>query len=104
MSAVAMGADNARTVVFPKTVKTVQSCAFCGVVFLQSAVLNEGLLTIWNQAFQNSGLQKVVIPSTLLDLGKSAFAVCCSLARVDFREGSRLETIGDNCFCQTAVT
>ena len=51
---------------------------------------------IGDYAFAYAGLEWVILPSTLKEIGVCAFNACYSLARVDFPEG--LERIGADAF------
>ncbi|EJK58115.1 hypothetical protein THAOC_21783 [Thalassiosira oceanica] len=67
---------------------------FSKLVVLQ---LNEGLLTIGEEAFQDcTALSSVNIPSTVTELGNGAFFRCSNLVDVKLNEG--LQTIGENAF------
>ena len=67
--------------------------------------LNEGILRIGESAFSSGGngmenLEYLLFPNSLLEIGKLAFANA-GLTRVLFEEGSKLQTLGDNCFQST---
>jgi hypothetical protein len=49
-------------------------------------------------AFCASGLQSIVIPSSVVALGKSSFSSCWRLESVVFESGSRLERIDEFAF------
>ena len=57
----------------------------------------------FNGVFSCSGLQQVVIPSTLQTLGTTTFCWCNNLKSVILAEGSQLERIGANCFSGTGI-
>lgn len=75
---------------------------------LRAAVLNEGLealgelesqLNIYScGVFCGTQVRHVTFPSTLKEIGCRAFSECRDLRHVEFREGSRLESIGKLCF------
>ena len=48
--------------------------------------------------FSGSKLRQAVLPTTLLTLGNATFCGCKELQLVTFTKGSRLETIGIDCF------
>jgi hypothetical protein len=58
---------------------------------------------IADSAFCESGLKSIVIPSTVIVLGKKSFAECTSLESVTFESGSRLERIEDSAFYDTKL-
>jgi hypothetical protein len=49
-------------------------------------------------AFCGSGLKSILIPSSVVILGKASFYECTSLESVTFESGSRLERIGESAF------
>ena len=73
---------------------------------LRSAVLNEGLETLGTDeydygslylgAFQDSGLERVRLPSTLRKIGYRAFKACECLRSISLPDG--LEQLGVQCF------
>lgn len=70
-------------------------------------VVPEGTLKIAEGAFGGSiaTLQSVSLPSTLTEIGASAFARCSLLSNVNFADGgSEALVIGDSAFNATAVT
>ena len=65
---------------------------------METLRIPDGLEEVDVGLFQNSRLKKVVIPSSVRMLGRAAFSNCQQLDDVVFEPGSRLESIGDNCF------
>ena len=63
---------------------------------ITSITLNEGLLYIDESAFAESKLTSLALPSTMKEIGDSAFYGCSSLSTISFNEG--LTTIGDDAF------
>jgi hypothetical protein len=53
---------------------------------------------IEESAFHGSGLKSIVIPSSVVVLGRSSFYLCKSLESVTFESGSRLERIEESAF------
>ena len=70
--------------------------AFCCCGKLRSVVLNEGLQTVSECAFEMSGVEGVRVPASVRELCRSAFKLCESLRSVSLQEG--LETICETCF------
>ena len=81
--------------------------SFCDFKFLQSVILNEGLEVLgtdeyrpdgkeYSGVFQESGLTRVKLPSTLKRIEYRAFTACESLKYIDLPES--LEYIGERCF------
>ena len=60
------------------------------------AVFGEGITTIGNHAFANSGLTSVTIPSTVTSIGQSAFNNCSGLTSVTIP--SSVTSIGSGAF------
>ena len=67
------------------------SCSSLGEVYF-----NKGLINIGYGAFSNSGVTKLVFPTTLKRIDNNAFSNCYNLEEIDFAEG--LEEIGDRAF------
>lgn len=94
------GAEAARTIIFPNTVRRVSETAFNGNQPLRSAVLNEGLEELkgdydgteceirYNGIFSKSGLRQARLPASLRILGAGTFRDCKELKRVRFAEKS----------------
>jgi hypothetical protein len=53
---------------------------------------------IEESAFQESGLQSIMIPSSVVVLGKDSFCQCKSLESVTFENGSHLKRIEEFAF------
>lgn len=64
---------------------------FYGCTALKSITLPVGLQYIYDSVFANSGLESIVIPSTVTHLGKNAFKNCSKLTNVEFAKGSQLQ-------------
>jgi len=55
---------------------------------LKEVVLNEGLKIIGKHSFRNcKSLQRIIIPSSVLEIGRSAFEGCVQLRELVFHEG-----------------
>ena len=48
--------------------------------------------------FRSQSIQRLVIPSSVRELGEEAFGGCEGLREVVFEPGSRLERLGESCF------
>lgn len=91
----------ARTLTFPKTVRTVQDSALRGLRSLRSTVLNEGLETVSECAFEMSGVESVRVPASVRELRRSAFKLCESLRSVSLQEvlvSASMRDIGTQAF------
>jgi hypothetical protein len=58
---------------------------------------------IEESAFSECGLNLIVIPASVVVLGKSSFAGCKSLSSVRFEKGSRLERIEESAFSDSEL-
>ena len=76
--------------------------AFDGITTLNSVTLNEGLQIIGDQAFQNTSITEITIPSTVTRIGTSAFSGVTTLTNVTLNYG--LQTIGWATFAGTSIT
>lgn len=64
-----------------------------------SYTIEDGTTIIGDEAFaQCEGLTEVIIPETVTTIGDSAFQGCPNLERVIFKEGSKLQKIGEYAF------
>ena len=96
--------DTIRTIIFPKTVRMVRQEAFFKNHELASAVANEGLEAIGTDegndddagAFEDSGLRKIKLSSTIKCIEYSAFKGCKELRDITLPD--RLTYIGRKCF------
>ena len=89
----------ARTYSLPPTVLKVCSSAFAERKQLQSVRLNEGLVTLEERCFANTGIRRLVFPSSVRDIGSSAFMQCESLQLVDLG-ASGLKSLGADAFAE----
>lgn len=72
-------------ITLPNYVKSISKDVFYGKK-VTKVVLNEGLISIGEQAFFNSSVQEIVFPSTLEKLEKDIFYYCNHLKRVDLSQ------------------
>lgn len=85
----------------PPSLREVGGSAFYGCGSLKRVVLNEGLEALrdgyddeylgYYGVFQRSGVEEVVLPSTLLDVGQKAFLGCGGLRTIRARDGCRAD-------------
>ena len=101
------GCSSLTSLTLPSTINVVGTSAFASCTSLKEVVLNEGLRSIGNSAFYNcKSLQSIyfrfgsiwfiTFPSTIIEIGISAFARCTSLREVVLNEG--LVKIGEGAF------
>ena len=110
MESIIRGAEDAKVVVFPRSVKRVGESAFEYTKLLRQVVVNEGLERLWMCTdpaprscgpFSFSPLERIRLPSTLKALGFRTFSFTKELKQVELPEG--LEAIGDECFSSSGV-
>lgn len=65
--------------------------------------LPDGLEIVGDSWFASSGIEKLIIPKTVRELGNSAFAGCAKLREVVFEPDSRLETVRKFCFSYCGI-
>lgn len=63
-------------------IKTIGNIAFSNCINLKSVTLEEGVAEIGSSAFNNTGISKMVFPSTLEKIGENAFSGCQNLNKV----------------------
>ena len=98
--------SNCTKVIVPDSVRRIEEYAFKGCSSLTQLVLNEGLITISNEAFYGTGITFLTLPNTLQDIvGAGVFAQCTSLTSVTL--GAELVSTGDytfsGCFSLTTI-
>ncbi|MBR3630209.1 MAG: leucine-rich repeat protein [Oscillospiraceae bacterium] len=69
--------------ILPQSVTTIHDRAFMGCSNLSTVALGDGVKIIGQYAFSETGLTKVSIPSSVMDIGSFAFGTC-QLQRVIF--------------------
>lgn len=88
-------ASKIESITIPSTVKTIGTHAFLYNKKLKKLILNEGLETIGNLAFEDTRITSVEFPKTLKSIGSDAFAYS-RLESIDIPEN--VEDIGTNAF------
>ncbi|MBQ7862048.1 MAG: leucine-rich repeat protein [Clostridia bacterium] len=78
------GCSTVKKVILGYGVKSIGDGAFRGRSNLKEVVMYSGLEKIGVEAFYNSGITAVIIPSTVKEVGKFAFAYCGALESVTF--------------------
>ena len=63
-------------------VKSIGNNAFANCKNLKLIRLEEGLVEIGNSSFNNTGISKIILPSTVTSIGEEAFSGCQSLGKI----------------------
>ena len=72
------GAEDAKTITFPNTVRKNSVYAFLDTS-VQSVILNEELETIRSRVFYTSKIKRIIIPKSVTKIESSAFEDCKNL-------------------------
>lgn len=83
--------------------KSLANSVFSKCYALKHVLLNDGLETIQEKCFYESGLEKITIPRTVKLIEENAFVYCENLNSVTI-EGSALEIIESLAFSCTGLT
>ena len=86
---------NLTSIEIPANIKTIIGNAFSGCENLINVVLNEGLESIDSQAFGNTAISSITIPSTVTHIGDRAFQNSTDLQEIRF-SGSALPVLDGN--------
>lgn len=76
---------------------------FEGCSSLETVKLPEGIQTIPASFFASSGIQEITLPSTVVEIGQTAFMGTHSLSTIDLTNCSSLTTIGNNAFAVSGI-
>lgn len=83
--------------VVPENIKHIGAGACCGYGMLTHLHLNEGLESIDNYAFVDTGIMELEMPDSVTTLGCLAFCGCDNLKKIKLSEN--LTEIPHECFC-----
>ena len=86
---------------YGRTISGVDPAIFNNV---DSYEIPDGVTTICPEAFAQSNLQSVYIPSSVRTLGNSCFHACKNLREVIFADDSHVGIIPEYCFAETAIS
>lgn len=76
---------------------------FEGCSSLETVKLPEGIKTIPASFFASSGIKEISLPSTVTEIGQTAFMSTYSLLAIDLTNCSGLTTIGNNAFAVSGI-
>ena len=92
------------TILLPDTLSMIPDHMFESCRNLKTIKLPGKLQLIDQEGFRGSGLQRVTIPKGVCKIAERAFCCCEELQSVDFENGSRLEDVGFQAFCDAGLT
>ncbi len=88
----------------PEKIKEIKSLTFCGCSTLSDITFSIGISLIADQAFQSTAFTSMTIPSTVKELGNSAFSNCGSLVSLTVEDSAEPLKCGVDVFTKTPVT
>ena len=83
--------------------ETIGESAFSGTALSGTLNLPASLISIGEAAFATTKITAVTIPASVTSIEKYAFSGCSQLSSLTFADGSKLETIKDEAFKNTAI-
>lgn len=69
----------------------------------ETVVIEEGVTSVGDHAFQNFWIKKVTFPTTLKRIGTNAFSRAHSITEISFPEGCALEELGNGAFGEISM-
>ncbi len=71
------------SITLPNGIRYIDEKAFITMPYLRHVNLQEGLLTLGDQAFAFTDLRSIIFPQTLKEIGRGAFEGCHKLSEID---------------------
>ncbi len=87
---------NLESVTLPNSIVKIGSFAFAWCEEMTSIQIPEGVISIDNLAFSDSGLKRVDLPNSLTSIGKEVFSGCRNLKEINLSD--KVTSIGPRCF------
>lgn len=84
------------SITLPKTLKTIESSAFCYCENLKKVNIKSSLTSIGSYAFTYTGLTEITIPDSVTSIGDNAFQSCDYLTSITIPNS--VKSIGTNAF------
>lgn len=93
-------------VVIPETVETLGTGAFCGCISLKEVTVGGNLKTVGDKCFYQCAIESIVLPDSLIYAGKSSFAKCNRLEKVNLGKGIvyLMDNLFEGCTSLTKIT
>ena len=92
-----------QNITLPSGLRVVGSGAFQSCLALKRVQLNDGLETLGENCFMNTGLAGVDVPRSVREVGDGAFWKCKGLAHANIPRDGGLRRIGLRAFSETAL-
>lgn len=86
------------SVTIPANVKDIPSYAFCNCTSLNNVTIENGILSIGEDAFENTAIKSIAVPQTVTKIGDAAFVGCSMLNDVSYGQNT---SVGVNSFSYT---
>ena len=90
--------------IMPLSLRVLQKNTFIQCKGLRNVVLNAGLEVIGDCAFMKTGIKRITVPDSVLEIGSYAFQGCSRLKQVTFGKNTRLSKIGLYAFKGTGIS
>ena len=90
-------------VVLPNTITQIPDKCFQNCTLLEKVNFHNQLLTIGNQAFNNTAIKEVKLPASVNSLGQEVFYKCTQLINLEFAENGSLTEISSDAFWQCSA-
>ena len=87
--------------VVPNSVTQIASGAFDGCAMVYSVEITNGLVSIGDDAFGNSGLEAIQIPNSVTNIGTAAFSYCRNLNSIRIPDG--VTTLSNSLFYECTM-
>ena len=79
--------SNIETIVFPSTLKRMESETFLGCKNLKRIEIPNGVKYIGEKCFRSSGIEEIMLPKTLAYIDRNAFEDCEKLRTIYVEDG-----------------
>lgn len=90
--------SNIKSVILPAALTEVSNCLFMNCYALRDVILQQGVTQIGSQAFRETLLASIEIPSSVRIIADNAFKEMTKLSVVTIKPGSAMESVGASAF------